>query len=109
MTNIENNSMNSHAPTTDDILAQLKAFMESRQAEYDLTSLGIFGSFARGEARDDSDIDVVFETNSPNLFRIVRMQQELESLLARRVDVIRFREHMNPRLKRRIMRDAKYV
>lgn len=101
--------MTSAATKTADLLDLLRSFKETRQAEYDLTALGIFGSFAREEATDDSDVDVVFQTNSPNLFRTARMQQELERLLARKVDVVQLREHMNPRLKQRIIRDAKYV
>ena len=101
--------MNTAIMTTNDVLARLKMFKESRQAEYSLRSLGIFGSFARGQAQEDSDVDVVFETSEPNLFRTSRMKQELEELLARRVDVVRLRERMNPRLKQRILREARYV
>lgn len=101
--------MNRTARTTEEVLAQLKAFKESHQAEYELISLGVFGSFARGQADDDSDVDVVFETRSPNLFKTSRMRRELECMLARRVDVVRLRERMNPRLKRRILREARYV
>ena len=101
--------MNTAVMTTNDVLARLKMFKESRQAEYSLRSLGIFGSFARGQAQEDSDVDVVFETSEPNLFRTSRMKQELEELLSRRVDVVRLRERMNPRLKQRILREARYV
>ena len=101
--------MNTVVMTTNDVLARLKMFKESRQAEFSLRSLGIFGSFARGQAQEDSDVDVVFETSEPNLFRTSRMKQELEELLARRVDVVRLRERMNPRLKQRILREARYV
>ena len=101
--------MNTAVMTTNDVLARLKMFKESRQAEYSLRSLGIFGSFARGQAQEDSDVDVVFETSEPNLFRTSRMKQELEELLARRVDVVRLRERMNPHLKQRILREARYV
>ncbi len=101
--------MNTAVMTTNDVLARLKMFKESRQAEYSLRSLGIFGAFARGQAQKDSDVDVVFETSEPNLFRTSRMKQELEELLARRVDVVRLRERMNPRLKQRILREARYV
>ena len=101
--------MNTAVMTTNDVLARLKMFKESRQTEYSLRSLGIFGSFARGQAQEDSDVDVVFETSEPNLFRTSRMKQELEELLARRVDVVRLRERMNPRLKQRILREARYV
>ena len=54
-------------------------------------------------------MDVVFETSEPNLFRTSRMKQELEELLSRRVDVVRLRERMNPRLKQRILRETRYV
>ena len=101
--------MNTAVKTTKDVLARLRAFKESRQAEYGLSSLGVFGSFARGQAQEESDVDIVFETSEPNLFRTSRMKQELEELLARRVDVVRLREQMNPRLKRRILREARYV
>ena len=101
--------MNTAVTTTKDVLARLRAFKESRQAEYCLSSLGVFGSFARGQAQEESDVDVVFETSEPNLFRTSRMKQELEQLLARRVDVVRLRERMNLRLKRRILREVRYV
>ena len=95
--------------STEEVLACLKTFMERQKSEYRLISLGIFGSFARDEAQSDSDVDIVFETDEPNLFRTVKMKAELEELLARRVDVVRLRERMNPHLKQRILREARYV
>lgn len=101
--------MNGAATTTEDILDRLRAFKESHQTEYALSSLGIFGSFARGQAHASSDVDVVFETSRPNLFRTSRMKQDLEDLLMRRVDIVRLRERMNPRLKQRILQEVLYV
>jgi len=101
--------MNKKDQSVDRILTLLKTFMERQKSEYGLISLGVFGSFARGEMQGDSDIDIVFETNVPNLFRTARMKVELEKLLSRRVDVVRLRERMNPRLRRRILREARYV
>lgn len=95
--------------TCESLLADLKAFKEQHGEEYGLRSLGIFGSFARGEATDDSDVDIVFETATPNLFRTARMKQELEALLARDIDVVRLREDMNPSLRKRIVEEAHYV
>jgi hypothetical protein len=94
---------------TEDILAMLRIFKQTAAEKYDITRIGIFGSFARGEAVEDSDVDIVFETNSPNLFRTARMKAELTSLFCRPVDVVRFRANMNPHLKSRIVREAKYV
>ncbi len=93
----------------DDILSILRTFKQNSAAEYDIKKIGIFGSFARGEASEDSDVDIVFETDSPNLFRTVRMKADLERLLSRHVEVVRFRANMNPRLRSRITQEAKYV
>ena len=87
----------------------LKGFKERRGKQFRLRSLGVFGSFARGEGTADSDIDIVFETDEPNLFLTALMKEELEALLARPIDVVRWRERMNPGLKARIAREARYV
>jgi uncharacterized protein len=74
-----------------------------------LISLGLFGLFACGQVAPDSDVDVVFETSAPNLFRTSRMKRKLVEVLMRSVDVACLRERMNPRLKQRILQDACYV
>ena len=97
------------ATTRESILAKLRDFKERHGEEYGLRAIGVFGSFARNEAGEDSDIDIVFDTSMPNLFRASRMRQDLEEFLGRHVDVVRFREDMNPRLRERIRREAHYV
>ena len=92
-----------------DMLASLKRFKEQHGKEYRLLSLGIFGSFARDEATENSDVDIVFETDEPNLFRAARLKEDIEALLSRHVDIVRLRERMNPRLKARIEREARYA
>jgi uncharacterized protein len=96
-------------PSRESILARLRDFKERHGEEYGLRAIGIFGSFARDEAREDSDIDVVFDTSTPNLFRTSRMRQDLEDFLGRRVDVLQLRGLTNPRLKARVEREAVYV
>jgi uncharacterized protein len=89
--------------------ALLRKFKEQHAGEYHLRSLGYFGSYARDEASEDSDVDIVFETDAPNLFKTVMMKHDLEKWLGCRVDVVRLRESMNPRLRSRILREARYV
>jgi len=93
----------------EDVLAALKEFKERRGAEFHLTALGVFGSFARGGATADSDVDVVFETNKPNLFETAILKQELEALLGRPVDVLQLRGIRNLRLKARVEREMIHV
>lgn len=89
--------------------ALLREFKERHAQEYHLLALGYFGSYARDEATADSDVDVVFDTDAPNLFRTAMLKQDLEEWLGCSVDVVRLREHMNPRLKARILQEAHYV
>ncbi|MBW4483350.1 MAG: nucleotidyltransferase domain-containing protein [Tildeniella torsiva UHER 1998/13D] len=87
----------------------LREFKERRGESLQLTALGYFGSYARGEASPDSDVDVVFKTDYPNLLLTSRLRLDLIELLNRPVDVIRYRENMNPRFKARLDREAVYV
>jgi uncharacterized protein len=87
----------------------LKEFKEQHGAEFHLSALGYFGSYARGEATPESDVDVVFHTDRPDLFLTAMLKQDLEAVLHCSVDVVRLRDTMNPRLKARIEREAKYV
>jgi len=52
----------------------------------------VFGSFSRGEERQDSDIDILVQYDRSNhhvgLFTIVRIKQHLENILGRNVDLV---------------------
>ncbi len=71
--------------------------------------IGIFGSVARNEYNQESDIDVVVEQKYPDLFLLGRIKIELEEKFNKNVDIIRFRNDINPFLKKRIERDSIYV
>lgn len=72
-----------------------------------LSALYLFGSHARGDSREDSDIDLAFDVadNSDfNLFDQGRLQNRLEELLGRKVDFLE-RDAIHPDLRPRIERD----
>lgn len=75
-------------------------------AQYGATDLRIFGSVARGEARPDSDIDILVKPN-PNWSLLDRIQfkQALEALLGCPVDLITD-PTLHPRIRERILREA---
>lgn len=91
------------------VLEVLRQIKPSLQEKYGVTRLGVFGSVARDEATENSDVDVVMEMEQPNLFMRVHIKEELEEALDKPVDVIRYRERMNTFLKTRIDREAVYV
>ena len=72
-----------------------------------IAALYVFGSFARGDSRADSDIDLAFEVEPGskfNLFDQASLQMMLEERLGRHVDFLS-RHAIHPDLKPRIERD----
>lgn len=66
---------------------------------------GLFGSVARGDARDDSDVDILIEHSQPyGLFELVHIKHLLEEALNRKVDVLDYRA-IKPRMRSSIMTD----
>ena len=93
----------------DRLRAILQAFKNQYTQKYHLRALGYFGSYARNEAGAESDVDIVFDTDVPNLFMTVMMKQDLEAWLGRPVDVLQLRGLTNLRLKERIEKEARFV
>jgi len=57
--------------------------------QYRVTSLKVFGSVARGEEREDSDIDILVQFVHPvSLVTLVRFERELSELFGRKVDLV---------------------
>ena len=101
--------MNEDNLSRDDILQELRNHLPQFERLYGVTRIGVFGSVARDEPRKNSDIDVVVEMKEPDLFYLVHIKETLEKDLQRPVDVIRYRDKMNPYLKTRIDREARYA
>ena len=92
----------------DEALTALRGQRSLLETRFGVTRLGIFGSVSRDEATDYSDLDVVVEM-APDLFRMVRLKEHLQETLRVPVDIVRYRNNMNPFLKQRIDREAFYV
>lgn len=93
----------------EDILAFLYAHKDELYQKYSVTKLGLFGSYAKGDATSESDVDVVVQLAKPNLLTLSALQQELQESFKIPVDVIRLRDTMNPFLKSQILKEAIYV
>ena len=69
-------------PTRDAILQTLREYQPALAERYGVQSLAIFGSVARNEATQASDIDLLVEFNRPvGLFDLFALQDELEAIL----------------------------
>lgn len=87
----------------------LKEYKDVNSAKYGIKRIGIFGSVARGTHHEDSDVDVCVELDSPDLYTLVHIKEDLEGLFGTSVDVVRLRERMNPILKKNITKDGIYA
>lgn len=95
--------------STQDILMLLDSFMPYAENRYGITKLGVFGSVARGEQNEDSDVDICYEGRALSFVTMDLLQSELEKLLGCKVDTVRVRENMNPVLRERIRKEGLYV
>ncbi|MCX6198664.1 MAG: nucleotidyltransferase family protein [Bacteroidetes bacterium] len=74
--------------TREEILATLRAYKPELMKKYPIQSLALFGSYARNEATEESDIDVMVEFNGNIGIGFIRMALELEDVLKNKVDLV---------------------
>jgi predicted nucleotidyltransferase len=84
----------------------LKKYMKKLQSEYGITSLSLFGSTARGSQKPNSDIDLFVDTETPNPFLLMDAKEFLENESGSSVDIVRNHQNLNPKLKKRILKDG---
>ena len=95
--------------TTNDYITILRKYLSTKADAYGITKIGIFGSVARNEQTEDSDVDVCVEMKKPDLFTMVHIKEELQELFGKPVDIVRLRNNMNPMLLKQIKRDGIYA
>lgn len=93
------------------ILAYLQKNKERFREEFGIVKIGVFGSFARGEQTENSDLDIIveFKDPPPNLFLSKRkLKAELNTTFNTNVDICR-EKYIKPIFKKMILNDAKYA
>jgi predicted nucleotidyltransferase len=85
----------------EEILSTLREQHALLRGRYPIHRLALFGSWARGDAREDSDVDVLVEVDPSIGLRFVDLGEELERALGRRVDLVS-RRAIKPSLWQRI-------
>ena len=95
--------------TDREILNILRKEKPYLQENFGLLSIGLFGSYAKGMERPDSDIDVLVELTEPRFDFLAGLQIYLESRLGKPVEVVRKRKGLSERFLRRIEKNIHYV
>lgn len=94
--------------TKEEILGYLSSRKPEFRQIYGVEKIGLFGSYARDEANEQSDIDI-FVRMEPDLFNLSAMKQHIENDLHITVDIVREHSRMKPLLMERIRKDIIYV
>lgn len=93
----------------EDIPVRLAELKPRLKQDYPISELGIFGSYARGEQRSDSDLDILVAFEHPvTLFELVRLENELTDELGVAVDLVT-KDSLKPRIESRVAEDVVYV
>jgi predicted nucleotidyltransferase len=87
----------------------LREHLPQLRARYRVKSLGLFGSYVRGEQRKRSDLDVLVDfEEAPSLFELMDMEDELARLIGTKVDLVT-RKTLRGRIGQRILQEVVYL
>ena len=90
-------------------LQKLRQFKDDYSYEYGIERIGVFGSVARGEQTENSDVDIYYEGESLGLKSLVDLPMQLEKFPGAPVDVVRRYDNLRPSFVKRIMRDKHVI
>jgi predicted nucleotidyltransferase len=85
---------------------EVKNIILSRLKKFDPQKVGIFGSFARGDNKKGSDIDILVEFKKiPSLLALIKLENDLSEILGTKVDLVTTGALRNKRIKKSIKKD----
>jgi hypothetical protein len=91
-----------------DFLSQNKKLFRDR---YHIDKIGLFGSYARGDQNNKSDLDLIveFEENTQDLYELkLQIKDFIKTHLGLEVDICR-EKYIKPRFKKAILKEAIYA
>ena len=94
-----------------DILNYLKSQQDKYSNKFGIKFIGVFGSFARDEANDKSDIDILYEIEKDkklSIFSYLKLINELENTFHKKVDLVRDTT-LKSQIKNYVYQDLAYV
>ena len=89
-------------------IRRLRQHKPELKKKYPVSGLGVFGSYARGEATNESDIDIVVEISGPMGLNFIAIADEIEGLFGIKTDVVPKRS-IKPEYLHNVEKDIVYV
>ena len=92
--------------TLEEVRVTLKSVLPDLKERYRVESLGVFGSYARGESKRTSDLDLLVEFGqAPTMFEFVRLERHLSEILGVRVGLV-MKTALKPEIGKRILSEV---
>jgi len=95
--------------TKNEIIHRLREEKAFLARNFGVVDIGLFGSFARGQQRDDSDIDLIVELVEPRFDWLAGLQVYLEKKFNHRIEIVRNLGKRNSRFNKRIEKEIIYA
>jgi predicted nucleotidyltransferase len=95
----------------EDIRIKLERLKPVLKERYQVETIGFFGSYARGEQKEKSDVDVLVEFLQPNtidLFDFIELEEFLSKQLGIKVDLVT-KSALKPMIKDQILKETIYA
>lgn len=88
---------------------KLHEMLPELKEEYNVSYIGLFGSYVRGENTPESDLDVLVEfSRTPTIFRFVNLENRLSDSLGVKVDLV-MKNALKPNIGKYILREVEAV
>jgi predicted nucleotidyltransferase len=95
--------------TLEEVKERLTQIKPRLQQAYRVTELGIFGSYARQEQTEASNVDVLIDYDqAPTLFKLVELREDLSDVLGMKVDVVT-KNGLKPRIREQVLSEVVYL
>ncbi len=99
-------SPTSDRTSLDEIVRMLRESIPDLANRYGVKRLGIFGSYVRGEADGESDLDILVEfERAPTLWELVRLERELGEKMGVKVDLV-MKKNLKPRVRDAVLKEV---
>ena len=93
----------------DEIINTLQSDKQFLKENYGVVSIGLFGSYAKGLEKPDSDVDFLVEFKEPSYSLLMGLYTYLENKLNTKIEIVRKGPHVSERFLKNIKNDLIYV
>lgn len=94
----------------DELTSVLREHLPELRERYSVRSLGVFGSYVRGEQHKRSDLDILVDIDDPSLtlFQFVELRDYLSEILGKRVDLVE-KQALKPTIGKHVLEEVVFL